>query len=733
MVATHTSTCRACVNMCPTVVEVVDGRLVSVAGDRDNPVFRGYTCVKGRSQPYYHNHPDRLLTPRKRLPDGRYLPISSETAMDEIAERLQAIVADHGPRAVASYFGSMIITNPLTQPVQLAFMQALGSPLTFHPGTLDKPGKPIAAALLGAWQAPLQGYDRADVALLIGLNPAQSHYGVPCGAPSTWLGERLRAGMQLIVIDPRETELARRATLHLQPMPGHDVAILAAMIRVVLVEGLGDREFVDRYVGGVEELRAAVDPFTPAVVGRWAGIPADRIVEAARIFATAGRGYAAAGVGPGFADSSTLVEYLVLVLETLCGHWLRAGERVERAPTLVAAPRYVAQPSGPRPAYGFGVRMRATGLGATAAGLPTGVLADEMLLDGEDRVRALISCGGNPVSAWPDQQKVIEALDRLDLLVQIDPWMSATARLADYVLAPKMFYEVASATFPTDMMMLMPTWYGPERSYAQYTPAVAEPPAGADVIEEWEFFHGLARRMGLQLHLSAMFAAEVEPWRIDLEHKPTSEELIEVLAAGGRVPLDEVKRHPHGAVFPEPAVYVEEPDPGVTHRMQVAHQQMVRHLGEVWDREVRAAATGGGPRPDGSGFRLVHRRVQHTYNSTGVEPAPPALRHPRFNPAHLHPEDLAMLGLRDGDEIVVRSARAGIPAVVRADPTLRRGLVGMAHGFGGAPERDSEYPRIGACTGRLLDAADLADPYVGMPRIGNVEVTIIRRKRPRVR
>lgn len=723
---THTSVCRACVNMCPVVVEVEGGRVAAVKGDPENEVFRGYTCVKGRYQPHYHHHPDRLLSPRKRLSDGTYAPISSEQAMDEIAGRLRKIVAEHGPRAVASYFGSMIITNPTTQPVQVAFMSALGSPLTFHPGTIDQPGKPIAAALLGAWQAPVQGYDRPEVALLIGLNAFQSHYGVPCGAPATWLNEKLRDGMRLIVIDPRRTEMARRATLHIQPLPGHDIAILAAMIKVIIEEGLGDREFVDSHVTGVDELRQAVAGFAPSVVAAWAGVPGEQIVEAARTFATAERGYAAAGVGPGFAESTTLVEYLVLVLETLCGHWLRAGERVERASTLVSPPRYVAQPSGPRPAYGFGERMRGTDLADTAAGLPTGVLADEMLIEGDDRVRALFSCGGNPASAWPDQLKVIEALGRLDLLVQIDPWMSATARLADYVIAPKMIYEVPAATFPTDMLMLMPTWHGPAESYAQYTPAIVDPPEGSDVLEEWEFFYGIANRLGLELTLSGMFAAEVEPWKIDPVRRPTSDELIEVLAAGGRVPLEEVKRHPHGARFPEPAVYVEAPEPGVDHRMQVAHPDMLAHLAEVYDREVtRGPAPGEHVAADGeSRFRLVHRRIKQVYNSTGVAVFPASKRSPAYNPAFLHPDDLAMLGLSDGDEVVVTSSRASIPAVVCPDATLRRGLIGMAHGFGGTPERDEEYAAIGACTSRLLDSGDIADPYAGMPRIGNIPVTI---------
>src|SRR5262249_39759440 len=159
----------------------------------------------------------------------------------------------------------------------------------------------------------------------------------------------LRAGMQLIVIDPRKTDVARRATLHLQPVPGEDIAILAALINVILVESRFDAAFVAENADGLDELRATVLPFTPAAVGgRAAGAP-DDIVRAARMFADATRGYAAAGVGAGFSASSTLVEYLVLNLETLCGRWLRAGERVGRTSTFVAAPQPKAQASPTRP------------------------------------------------------------------------------------------------------------------------------------------------------------------------------------------------------------------------------------------------------------------------------------------------------------------------------------------------------------------------------------------------
>src|SRR5262249_20824955 len=154
--------------------------------------------------------------------------------------------------------GTYVLANAVTEPAFASFMSRIGSPMYFNPNTIDKPGKMLAAAMHGSWMAPSQGYDRPDVALLIGLNPFQSYYGVACGNPGEWRGERLRAGMDLIVVDPRRSDLARRATMPLQPVPGEDPAILAGLINVIVTEDLYDTEFVAENAAGLEDLRGVV-------------------------------------------------------------------------------------------------------------------------------------------------------------------------------------------------------------------------------------------------------------------------------------------------------------------------------------------------------------------------------------------------------------------------------------------------------------------------------------------
>jgi anaerobic selenocysteine-containing dehydrogenase len=566
--------------------------------------------------------------------------------------------------------------------------------------------------------APVQGWQEPDVALLIGLNPFQSYYGIACGHPNKWLGERMRAGMELIVVDPRVTDIAKRATLHLQPVPGEDLSILACMINVIIAEGLYDHAFVDENVDGFAHLAETVAAFTPDVVARRADVPAGDLVRAAHLFGGDKRGYVAAGVGAGFAASTTLLNYLVLSIDSICGHVLREGERVDRVVALMPSTPHKAQAAPPRPAFGVGVEMRVHGLTATVAGPPVGVLADEILLGGEGQVRALVSCGGNPVAAWPDQLKTIEAMRSLELLVQFDPWMASTARLADYVIAPTMPYEVPGITTVLDAFLKIPNWYGPAVSYADYTPAILEPPSGSDVIEEWTFFYGLARRMGLPLVLHPIEYGAAVDAPMDMEHPPTTDEMFVMQTEGSRIPLDVVKAHVHGSAFPEPREHVLPKDPGWTGRLDVGNADMMRDLSAELARPAQVAQ-------HDFPFRLIGRRVQRVINSAQNFPA--VNRGRGHNPAYMHPDDLSMLGLASGDVVTISSSRASIPGVVEPDHTLRRGLVAMTHNYGDAPERDDEFLEIGSPTGRLLDNTDFADPYIGMPRMGNIPVAVQRR------
>ena len=732
----HRTYCRLCHCACPIDAEIEDGRVARVTGVRDDPLYHGYTCSKGRAYPAMHADPERLLQSRKRDADGRHVPISIEQAMDEIAERLTEILDAHGPRSVALYLGTQCAAHPATGALARAWHAGLGSEMYFTPITIDQPGKFVAQALHGVWKAPPQNFDRPDAIVLFGANPlVANHMGLPCSHPGRWLKEQRARGCELVVIDPRRTETARQADLHLQVRPGCDALVQAAMLRLLFDEGLVDEAFLAEEVEGVEALRAAVAPFEAERVAAIADVATADLERAARIWGRAARGYTVVGTGPNMnGPGATLIEYLALCMTTVCGRWLRAGDRVLNPGALIPPMSYKAQANPRRPAYGFGETLRVRGLRDSTAGLPTAALAEEMILEGEGRIRALVCVGGNPVNAWPDQARTLEALDAADLVVQIDARMSETARHADYVIAPRMPFEMPGMTLLVDGQSTLERGYGFPRPFAAVTPALVEPPPGSELIEDWELFYGLARRMGVDLFLGNKRG--MQP--VDMRRKPTSEDLFRAMTAGSRIAFDEVAAAPGGRVFEGEPVHVAPKDPGCETRLDVGHADMMADLttlaSDALGRTARRDGETGGsesastrirvPGAAGRAFRLLSRRTAEVYNSTGVELAGSVTGRP-FNPAFLSPEDARALGLEPGDEIALLSDHGRIPAIVGIDRHLRPGVVSMSHGWGGAPDRDADVRRIGGNTNRLASTDAAWDRYTGIPVMSNLPVDIV--------
>jgi anaerobic selenocysteine-containing dehydrogenase len=711
----HQTICRFCHALCDMLVAVEDGRVTRVVGSKDNPMFFGYTCKKGRSLPEQHYSPARLLHCGKLQDDGRHADIPSERAFDEIAAKLKQIIRDHGPRAIALYSGSQTASQFWTgNYLANSFFEQIGSPMIFGPGSIDQPGKPLALAMHGNWGGGAIEFHDSDSCLLIGTNTAISKLGfIPLFNPEKRLRDEQARGLRLIVIDPRRSETAERADIHIQPIPGEDPTILAGIIRVLLEEKLHDAAFVEAEVEGLDSLRAAVAPFTPEYVSRRARIPAEQIIAAARLFAADRAGRAGCGTGPNMAARGTLTEYLTLVLNTLVGSWRRAGDLVANPGVLAPPIDWRAQAlKRPEKASGYGTRLRVRGLGESAAGLPTSALAEEILLEGEGQVRALFNLGGNPMASWPDQKRTHAAMQTLELSVTCDRKMSVTARFSHYVIPPKLTFEVPNTTRNHEMLPAygLPSFPGP---YAQYAPAIVAPPEGADVVEEWELFYGLAQRMGLQLDMLG------QP--VDMVNKPTTDDLLELASVGSRIPLSEVKAKPGGRLFLREELYVAPKAEGWGHRLDVGNAEMIDELTAVAAEPLLSHL--GFEADEPFPFRLVSRRMRDVYNSCGQE-VEVLLASYRYNPAFMNPQDMEELGISDGDVVTISNEYATIRGIARAEEALRPGVVSMAHGWGGAPG-DNEDPAVdGACTSRLVDATRWFDPRSGIPVMSALPVRV---------
>ena len=699
------SFCRFCHANCAMLVTIDEGRVTRVQGDPDDPVFGGYTCIKGRQLPEAHHGPQRLTVSQKRI-DGAFQDISMETALDEIGAKLSAMIAEHGPHAVAIYGGTYAFQNSAGVGSAMAFAQGIGTRNIYTSVTLDQPAKVYTTMRYGNWMGGMHTFAEADVAFFIGNNPIVSHYGPPGGlppfSPSRRLRDALEKGLKLIVADPRTSDVAALAHIHLPVRPGEDPAMLAGIIHVILSEGLYDKGFVQQYVDGLDDLKRAVADFTPAVAAARAGVDEHQLVAAARMFATGTKGVASTGTGPEMAGQGTLTQYLVSSLNIICGRFCREGEKssIPRVFTAVSPRR--AQVSPPMALYGEGFpASRIRGLTHLGMEMPCNVLADEMLTPGEGQIRALIVIGGNPVVAFPDQDKMTRALGGLDLLVCVDVNAeSATAKRADYILAPTMCLE------REDISNLSEWWY--EIPYARYTEAMIDAPG--DLIEEWEMLWGLAHRLRTPIPLSG--------GPCPMDEKPSKQTFLDLMSAGcvvapGQVRADTVDGQ--AVIYPDLHPIVEPGDPDAPGRFDLT-------AGAMPDQLI-AYGRADQPTPDFP-WRMVSRRSRHRFNSTGQNL--PALRAKRTtNPAFLHPDDLALIPCTDGDTVRIRSAAGEVVAVARAAENMRPGVVSMAHAFGGPDIGPDGVHDHGASTNRLVSESVAYDPITGQSLQSAIPVSIV--------
>jgi anaerobic selenocysteine-containing dehydrogenase len=715
MIETKKSFCRFCHVFCGVEVDVEDDRVLAVRGDRDNAVTEGYTCQKGRAEVERIHHPDRLLSPRKRVGD-RTIDIAPEQALDEIAEKLREIVERYGPGAVAAYVGCGGHRTSTGGPWFLRkWLDALGSPGLYTSLTIDSPSLFLAGHRFfgGAVATNIFDIDNADVAMFVGTNPTASHQMMimPQSNPTRRLRDAQKRGMKLIVVDPRRSDVARRADIHLQLKPGEDAALLAGMIKIIIEEKLYDADYVERCVSGVDELHAAVEDFDLEYVSGRSQVPADLIRRAAEMFATAERGGAQSGTGLHMARHQDLNTQLVMTLNGLCGRYDRRGGLVRNAGVLNFA---IPENIGPaRVPHFAGPVSRIRGIRGTFSLLgfyeemPTNTLTDEILTPGEGKIRALIVNGGNPALVFPDEESTVRALKDLDLLVVNDLFMSATAKFADYVLAVKHPFE------RTDVPRLMD--YSFPFPFSQHTPPLVAAPDG--VMEEWEIFWELAVRLDLELGIPG----------IRMDHKPTADELLDCLQPNSRIPLDEVRKYPGGHVWGERELTVGGIIPNmIGHedgKMAAGHPEVIAEL-----REVRAEPVieGGGYESDEDfAFRMITYRMKEAYCTQGQNL--PSLRKKRsFNPVLMNPEAMQSLAVQDGDVVVVDSGFGSVEGIVEATEDLPPGVIALAHGWGD-PSDDRDVREKGSNVQRLIPDDERYDPITGLALQSAVPVNVYAR------
>jgi thiosulfate reductase/polysulfide reductase chain A len=437
--------CQGCHPECGVLAHVEDGRVIKIEGDPEHPFSRGFICIKGRLHAESLYHPDRLRYPLKRAGEragGKWERISWEQALDEIAEKLTAIKEKYGPESIATYHG----TGPRVSISATSHLaDALGTPnvISTDLHICLMPSMVAETFTIGHSVMMENGPDylSANCILVIGGNPVVSH--PPRGMDI--LEARRQHKAKLIVVDPRRISLAARADLWLQIRPQTDAALVLGMINTIIDEEIYDKEFVNKWCYGFDKLRERVREYSPEKVAEITWIPADKIREAARLYATTKPAVLHHRVAMEHNINSTQTSRALITLVALTGNIdVKGGNLLPiskggHAATDLSHSRLPPEVEAKR--IGSKEFPFIAGMEAPIPFVHSSLAAEAMLTGKPYPIKASYCAGGNPIVNMQNTRKIWRALQNLELHVVSDFFMTPTAELADYVLPAAIWLE----------------------------------------------------------------------------------------------------------------------------------------------------------------------------------------------------------------------------------------------------------------------------------------------------
>ena len=653
------SVCPYCGVGCQLTYNVKDDKILFVNG-RDGPANHERLCVKGRYGFDYAHHPQHLTKPLIRRTDApktgdfvmdpdRVMEVFREASWEEALEfaggRLAQIRDTHGKKSLAG-FGSAKGSNEEAYLFQKLVRTGFGSNNVDHCTRLCHASSVVA--LLegigsGAVSNPVMDVTKAAVVIIIGANPSVNH---PVAA--SWIKNAVNNGTQLIVCDPRRSDLARVAHRFLQFKPDTDVALLNAMMNVIVTENLVDAEFIASRTIGYDDLRKNVEGYTPEMMAPICGIDADTIRYVARLYATSKASMILWGMGVSQHVHGTDNARCLIALALMTGqigrpgtglHPLRGQNNVQGASDAGLIPMMY-------PDYQHVSNAETRARFESAWKVPAGSLDAEpgltvvevMHAIKNGGIRGMYVMGENPAMSDPDANHAREALAALDHLVVQDIFLTETAYLADVILPASAFPEKTGSFTNTDRLVQMGR-------------QAINPPG--DAKQDLWIIEQIAKRLGLDWnygHVSEVF-----------------DEMRHTMPSIGGITWDRLERE-HAVTYP----CTKEGDPG---QSVVFVDDFPREGGRA--RFVPADIISADERPDAEYpmVLITGRQLEHWHTGSmtrratvldAIEPDPVAL---------VHPLDLADMGGQPGDVITIASRRGEVVLYARADDSSPRGAV----------------------------------------------------------
>lgn len=698
--------CWWCHVHCKVEVYVRDGQLQKVEEGKGHPSSEQYrrvvrACPRARAAAEWAHHPERLNYPLKRMGgkgEGKWQTISWEQALDEVAERLKHIKAKYGAEALAFTRGTH--RNP--REFTTRFYNLFGSPnIIGSSGSICwAPSNVMGCAIIG-WPVNYpanavvgeslgQKISVTKCILLIGMNPAQAHR-------LFWYNilDAQQAGAKLIVIDPRRTETAEKADIWLQLRPGTDTALLMAMINTIISEELYDKEFVNRWCHGFDKLAERAQEYTPEKVANITWVPAEKIREAARTYATAKPAVSQHNMGIEHLNNTSAALHARYILPAITGNLgVRGGQFIvgphrkiihesELELNDALPPEQKAKMLGSERAKLFsweGYQLIQSNVKKVwGSELPSNPHAHAhsptvyrtMLTDQPYPVKAMITMASNPLVSMPNTKLVYQALKKSELYVVMDYFMTPSAQLADYV-------------FPAASWLERPTMRTELSGYFVYGGEAALPAIKDGEYErrsDYDFWRGLGIRLGQE---------EYWPWNsleetYDYRLQPlgcTFKEFMSVKGGYELIPAEEKMYERIG--FGTPTGKVE------------LYSTILEKLGHDPLPAYREPSESPVSQPKLSQeyplILITGGRFQPMYHSEWRQVESARRQHPQPI-MQLNPKTAAELGIDDGDWVWIETLRGRIRQKCQYFEGIESGVAHAEHGWW-FPELPGEEPWV---------------------------------------
>ena len=699
-ITSHYRACHLCEAICGLEIKTQGDEIISIKGDKDDPISQGYICPKATAIADIHNDPDRLRKPVKRVGE-QWLEISWQEAIDLAAEKLVSTQVNHGDNAVAFYAGNPGVHNYGNLTHGALLRRALKTKNNFSATSLDQlPHQLIAYAMYGhQFLIPIPDVDHTNLMVIFGGNPMASNGSLMTmpNAPKRLKAIQERGG-KFIVVDPRRTETAEIADQHLFVRPGKDAFVLMAMINTLFNEGWTNIGHLSDHLDGLERIRDAVSGFSLELAEKQSGISTKEIKELTKQLAQTDKAVIYGRMGVSVQVFGALCQWAIQIINILIGALDSVGGALATSPAF----GYIT-----KGAHGAGhfnaFRSRVSGLPEFGGELPAVAMAEEILTPGEGQIKAMVTIAGNPLIASTNTGDLERAFESLDFYVAFDFYINATTRHADLILPPTSplehdHYDIAFLRLAV-------------RNSSRYNPAIFSPPNGA--LHDWETFNALSAKI-------------CELKGIDFRALPAPDQLVdyglqnEMYGAKNNpdmsLSLEKLKASPHG-------IDLGPLKPSLKSRLCTESGKIICAPEFLIDDLQRLAKA---DEFDANQLLLIGRRHVRSNNSWMHNYHRLVKGKPRWQ-LMMHPDDLANLGIENEARVTIESRVGKVTTTVIATDEVMPGVVSLPHGWGhkrkGVKMRIAEQQEGVNCN-ELTDDK-LIDQACGNAALNGVPVTVV--------